>query len=685
MAGGHARGGIYALHGHQWQSTPYINGSSEIGDRERPGADANSEYYGVQEGINPTGHWDFVVDLGGPFDVTGDYLWRDQGGFGSFQGLWGLLRFNQTVPLVADVMHTVVKYQSITFPLGVDLDGGVTSVNVIGATSGAGTIADPWVVADGTVVDNEDGTVTYTSTAWPGCGDPFTCQVSFDYEATDAGGTSAPATVFIDVTNTAPVANHDTIIIKAPDTSGSVDVLLNDLDAEGDLDLLPDPARPAPVVTLVGQPVDRDGNQVGTISDAVIGLDGRTVTYTPLASFPSGVVLITYEVTDESGAVSNQAVIRAAVNVDDITITQARYQPNNLRWSISGTCNTPFLPDGVTPTTITIFSGPTIEGDPPVIGTAPCVAGDPIGTWSFDGPSDPDLAPDPNAFNYVSAESALQGFYEGFQVTFAGQNNPPVAADDPYTIDEDTVLIADVLANDADADFDPLTPILVGQPANGTAVVNPDGTITYTPDQDFDLADTITYQADDGQDLSNVATVIITIDPVNDAPRAGDDSYAMNAGAILDIAAPGVLANDFDVEGDAFVLNTTPISGPAAGNSLALNEDGSFTYTPDSLFSGTDSFVYEICETGTPELLCGQATVTISVGVNDAPVAADDAYDAVQNTDLVVAVPGVLFNDSDADGDPLTAVLVTGPANGTWTASPTSPTTIPRWIQTWPR
>jgi hypothetical protein len=80
-----------------------------------------------------------------------------------------------------------------------------------------------------------------------------------------------------------------------------------------------------------------------------------------------------------------------------------------------------------------------------------------------------------------------------------------------------------------------------------------------------------------------------------------------------------------------------------------------------------DSFVYEICETATPELLCGQATVTISVGVNDAPVAADDAYDAVQNTALTVPAPGVLGNDSDADNDPLTAALVTGPANGTLT------------------
>ncbi|HSF85280.1 MAG TPA: Ig-like domain-containing protein, partial [Acidimicrobiia bacterium] len=204
-------------------------------------------------------------------------------------------------------------------------------------------------------------------------------------------------------------------------------------------------------------------------------------------------------------------------------------------------------------------------------------------------------------------------------------------------------------------------------PASGTLVLNADGSFTYTPDPEFSGTDEFTYQADDGKDLStNVATVTITIDPVNDAPTAVDDSYSMAKGGILNVSEPGVLANDFDVEGDEFALNTTPVIGPATGNSLTLNADGSFTYTPDPSFKAKDSFVYEICETLTPEN-CGQATVTISVGVNSAPVAVDDAYDAVQNTDLVVPAPGVLVNDTDADGDPLTAVLVTGPANGTLT------------------
>ena len=202
-----------------------------------------------------------------------------------------------------------------------------------------------------------------------------------------------------------------------------------------------------------------------------------------------------------------------AVNVDDITITQARYQPQNGQWTISGTCTDPFLPDGVMPTTITVFFGSTIEGSPPVIGTATCVAGDPVGTWSYGGTSDTAPAPDPNVFNYVSAESALQGFYEGFPVTFAGQNNAPVATDDDYTIDEDVVLNGDVLANDIDTDFDPLTVVLVTPPAHGTLDLQPDGGFTYTPDPGYTGPDSFTYVVFDGISYSDPVTVDITVSP----------------------------------------------------------------------------------------------------------------------------------------------------------------------------
>ena len=103
------------------------------------------------------------------------------------------------------------------------------------------------------------------------------------------------------------------------------------------------------------------------------GVDGLTLTYTPPPEH-TGVVLISYTVTDESGAVSNVAMVRAAVNVDDITITQARYQPQNGQWTISGTCTDPFLANGTTPTEITIvitFRQPDLAAPAMILDTIP--------------------------------------------------------------------------------------------------------------------------------------------------------------------------------------------------------------------------------------------------------------------------------------------------------------------------
>src|SRR5207249_3082628 len=129
--------------------------------------------------------------------------------------------------------------------------------------------------------------------------------------------------------------------------------------------------------------------------------------------------------------------------------------------------------------------------------------------------------------------------------------------------------------------------------------------------------------------------------------------------------APGVLGNDTDVDGDA--LTAVLVSGPAHGT-LTLNPNGSFTYTPAANFNGADSFSYRASD-GTAS--SGPVAVSLTVNpVNDAPVAQPDSYTVNPGSTLSVASPGVLANDSDVDGDALTAVLASGPANGTLTLNP---------------
>src|SRR5439155_128949 len=127
-------------------------------------------------------------------------------------------------------------------------------------------------------------------------------------------------------------------------------------------------------------------------------------------------------------------------------------------------------------------------------------------------------------------------------------------------------------------------------------------------------------------------------------------------------SAPGVLANDTDPDGDT--KTAVLVSGPLHGT-LTLNANGSFTYTPAVNYNGPDSFTYKAND-GT--LTSNVATVAITVvAVNNAPDAANDSNTLPYTTLFRASAPGVLANDTDPDGDPKTAVLVSSPSHGTLT------------------
>lgn len=148
-------------------------------------------------------------------------------------------------------------------------------------------------------------------------------------------------------------------------------------------------------------------------------------------------------------------------------------------------------------------------------------------------------------------------------------------------------------------------------------------------------------------------------------PIARDDFYTTDEGTPLTVPSPGVLANDFDFRG--LPLTAILVSGPSNGT-LTFNSDGSFVYTPNAGFTGTDTFTYQASNGVSRSLV---ATVTITVNAtNQPPVANDDFYATDVNTELTVPAPGVLANDTDPNGDPLTAQLVTGPSNGTLELNP---------------
>lgn len=270
----------------------------------------------------------------------------------------------------------------------------------------------------------------------------------------------------------------------------------------------------------------------------------------------------------------------------------------------------------------------------------------------------------PDAFTYQVSDGTESSDLAVVEILVRPVNDMPVTQNDEFFTDEDQPLIvstaAGLLANDSDVDGDSLQAMLDVGPEHGTLVFNPNGSFTYTPNENYNGPDSFTYQVSDGTELSSLAVVEILVKAVNDTPVSQNDEYVTDEDRQLVISAvAGALANDSDVDEDT--LQTTLDAGPEHGT-LVFNNDGSFTYTPDENYNGLDSFTYL---TGDGNATSNLATVKIVINsINDAPQALADNYATDKDQALIVAAPGVLSNDSDVDGDTLTAILAAQPQHG---------------------
>lgn len=248
----------------------------------------------------------------------------------------------------------------------------------------------------------------------------------------------------------------------------------------------------------------------------------------------------------------------------------------------------------------------------------------------------------------------------------------PTTVADSYSMDEDGTLstvagdltFPGVLDNDTGG---AAAAVLVGGPVQGSLVggLSSDGSFTYQPAPDFFGVDHFTYVANDGVGgpSSSVATVTITVNGLDDAPAAVIDGYEVVAGQLLSVAAPGVLGNDSDPDGDALTVGS--FTSPSAGI-LDVFGDGGFDFNAAGLSAGTlVTFEYDACD---PTMLCsGLTTVTITVAAdtatNVAPTANDDTATAFGDRPLVDF--NIVANDVDPDGtiDPTSVVIITGTAS----------------------
>ncbi len=199
-------------------------------------------------------------------------------------------------------------------------------------------------------------------------------------------------------------------------------------------------------------------------------------------------------------------------------------------------------------------------------------------------------------------------YYSGTAtVTITVQESAPVANTMSFTIGHDRTLTGAVSTSDAEGDA--LSATVVSTTTHGTIVLNANGTFTYTPTAHYYGSDSFTFHASDGLLTSNTATVSLTV--AETAPVAGNDYFTTGVNQPLDSTSTtsfGVQAFDTDAEGDA--LMSQVVTGPQHGT-LTFNSNGAFLYTPNTGYSGLDTFTYTDSD---GILTSNTATVYIYVG-----------------------------------------------------------------------
>ena len=504
-------------------------------------------------------------------------------------------------------------------------------------------VAVPGPANGQTQVDSTTGYITYTPTL------SFVGNDTFDYEVCD--GAAAPlcdsATVAVTVAalpNQAPVAVNDNASTRK-NQSVSISVLDNDRDPDGVLDS-----------TSLTVTIAAGNGQSQVITD--------TITYTPAVDFV-GSDSFSYAVCD-SAAVPLCDTAMVSIAVVEPSTENVVYAFDD---EIAG-----FLNQAINGNVLTndSYSGgaalqrPTMQ-TPPIHGEVNSVNG--VNTFNDDGSFT--YMPDSNylggdSFLYQLCDDGIPQACDTATVTVTvgmAANVPPIAIDDAAVTRPDLPITINVLANDVDLDGELVTSTLAisGTVTPGSArVVN--GTIEYTPDAETAGEVHFEYEiCDDGvPSACDTATVTINIRATpNRPPIAVDDNAATLLNQPVEIA---VLANDVDLDGGLDPNSLSLVTSPANGQ--ATFDNGLATYTPNQDFSGSDSFVYQVCDSHSLPA-CATATARILV---IAPTEENEAYafnDAAYVRAGESVVGNVLSNDLDPEADGWQAPTVeTSPSQG---------------------
>lgn len=533
----------------------------------------------------PVGHSSAMLNL-----AAGTYTISVEDANGCKEEETVVLAANNCPPIANNDFHNTLMNVAVTSNVltnDIDLNGD----NLIASTT---PVVNP---ANGTVTIAANGTFTYT----PNAG--FSGNDQFVYTVCDDGIPSLcdNGIVFIEIVslsagNDPPVANSDDAqTFQGIPVSGNM--LINDFDPDGDN------------IILNTTPITGPSN-----GNVVVQSDGSFL-YTPDPTF-IGTDTYTYSICDDgTPSLCDTTVVTINVlpnpnpgNQPPVAGNDGAVTPMNTPVSGDLFVND-FDPDGDN------FTVNTTPVSAPSNGT---VTINPDGTFDYT-PNNGFVGGD--VFTYQICDDGVPSLCDVADVTIIVTtdnpgNQPPIAQDDEVATNQDVPVSSSVIPNDGDSDGDPLTVTTtpLSGPTNGSVVLQPNGDFTYTPNPGFSGTDAFVYSVcDNGTPaLCDDATVTITVippyTPGNNPPFAGDDA------AVTDVNTPvsgQLLVNDFDPDGDNIILNTTQINGPSNGT-VVINSNGTFQYTPNTDFVGSDQFVYEICDDGTPSL-CARATAYLTV------------------------------------------------------------------------
>ncbi len=517
-----------------------------------------------------------------------------------------------------------------------DADGDPLTVSLQSGTS------------NGSLVLNANGSFTYTPSA------NFSGSDEFTYMASDGRGGTATAAVTLSVVpvNDVPSVASDTyttpvgtmLVVPVPG------VLANDSDPDGDMLTVELVTWPqfgsltmntngsftySPVAGFDG--VDsftyrvRDPLSVSTSTTVKIGVGGPvSATYNPLAdayvsSFkPSNNYGTGTDLRTRAGSRNERPYLRFQVSGFRVVasarlrlyVTDSSSDGGSV-YAVANTyagTTTPWTETGLVWTNAPVISGTPIAATGQVtsgqweeITLTPAVTGD--GTYCF---ALSNTAADVARYTSREGTNKPQLIIERGNVTNVPGNQAPVAVNDSHSVTEDIAFSAvapGVLGNDSDPDGDAMNVAVASAPAHGSLTLQANGSFTYTPAANWNGTDGFTYSISDGRGGSATGTVSLPVAAVNDVPAAQADAWSIARDGVLNIAAPGVLANDSDADGNP--LTVAQIASPTNG-SLSLAADGSFTYAPNAGYSGSDSFTYRASD-GTAQ--SAETTVSLSVTV----------------------------------------------------------------------